>query len=229
MIYPFEHNERMNKPKHNQWFERLLTFQKIFGLTYRGYGLNAKKRLFRLKKFLICSYEIIVTILIFYLLWTIGTGSEDVKLKIKIETSKKSLLTFLIVLSSFAAIVQQVVNKLTFFLNGPQLLSTIHSFRYYLKPMPLWSKVKICLFITIYCSLTISGFIFYFNDFNSILRDLKENKFQIFFYIFCGLYSGLSHTSIVTLMTFTSDLVRREINGYLLGIKNNGNTGFIFK
>jgi hypothetical protein len=138
---------------------------------------------------------------------------------------KKSFLPFLILLSSFAAIVEQVANKLTIFVNGPQLLSTIHSFRYYLKPVHLWSKVKICLFITVYCSLMISGFIFTFNDFNSILRDFKENKFQNFLYILDGLYSGLS--SIVTLMTFTSDLVRREVNEYSLGMKNNGNIGFI--
>jgi hypothetical protein len=69
----------------------------------------------------------------------------------------------------------------------------------------------------------------YFYSFTTTIRDLKENKFQNFLYIFDGIYSGLTQTSIVTLMTFTSDLVRREINGYLLGIKNNGNIGFIFK
>ncbi len=73
MIYPFEYNEGMNKPKHNQWFERLLFFQKIFGLTYRGYGLNAKEKLLYLKKFLLCLYEIIVTILVFYLSSSIAT------------------------------------------------------------------------------------------------------------------------------------------------------------
>jgi hypothetical protein len=92
------------------------------------------------------------------------------------------------------------------------MTSTIHSFRYYLKPMHLWSKVKICLFITTYCALMISGFIYTFNYFNSILRYLKENKFQNFLYILDGLYSGLTQTSIVTLITFISDLVRREIN-----------------
>jgi hypothetical protein len=125
MIYPFEHNKGMNKPKHNQWFERLLTFQKIFGLTYCGSGLNAKEKLLYLKKFQLCLYEIIVTILIFYQLCSIETGSKDLKSKIKTEASKKSLLTFLIFLSSFAAIVEQVVNKLTIFVNSPQLLSTI--------------------------------------------------------------------------------------------------------
>jgi hypothetical protein len=219
----------MNKPKHNEWFERLLTFQKIFGLTYRGYGLNAKEKLFYLKKFLLCLYEIIVTILISYQLWTIVTGSENLNSKIKTEVSKNCLLTFLIFLGSFAAIVEQVANKSAIFVNGPQLLSTIHSFRYYLKPIPLWSKIKICLFITMNCSLMILGFTFTFNDFNSILRDLKEIKFQIFLYIFGGIYSGLTQTSIVTLMTFTSDLVRREINGYSLGMKNNGNIDFICK
>jgi hypothetical protein len=81
MNYPFEHNKGMNKPKHNQWFERLLLFQKIFGLTYCGSGLNAKENLLYLKKFLLCLYEIIVTILIFYQLWSIGTGSKDLKSK----------------------------------------------------------------------------------------------------------------------------------------------------
>ncbi len=78
-------------------------------------------------------------------------------------------------------------------------------------------------------SLMIPGFIFTFNDFNSIQRDLKENKFQNFLYILDGLFSGLTQRSIVTLMTFTSDLVWREINKYLLGMKNNGNIGFICK
>ncbi len=162
-------------------------------------------------------------------MWAIVTGSEDLKSKIKSEASKKCLLTFLIILSSFAAIVEQIVNISTIFFNGPQLLSTIHSFRYYLKPMPLRSKLKICLFIAMNCSVLISGFTFAFNDLNSILKDLKENKFQIFLYIFGGLYSGLTQTSIVTLMTFTSDLVRREINGYSLGMKNNGDIDFICK
>ncbi len=162
-------------------------------------------------------------------MWAIVTGSEDLKSKIKSEASKKCLLTFLIILSSFAAIVEQIVNISTIFFNGPQLLSTIHSFRYYLKPMPLRSKLKICLFIAMNCSVLISGFTFAFNDLNSILKDLKENKFQIFLYILGGLYSGLTQASIVTLMTFTSDLVRREINGYSLGMKNNGDIDFICK
>jgi hypothetical protein len=84
----------MNKPKHNEWFERLLTFQKIFGVTYRGSGLNAKEKLFFLKKFLLCLYEIIVTIVILYQLWSLGAGSEDLKLKIKTEASKKKSFNF---------------------------------------------------------------------------------------------------------------------------------------
>jgi hypothetical protein len=159
MIYPFEYNEGMNKPKHNQWFERLLFFQKIFGLTYRGYGLNAKEKLSHLKKFLLCLYELIVIVLLFYLMSSIGTGSGGLRSKLYNAKSKKSLLTFLLFFGSSAAIAEQITCRSIIFVNGPQLLSTIHSFRYYLKPMPLWSKVKICLYITMYClSFNNTGF-----------------------------------------------------------------------
>jgi hypothetical protein len=158
MIYPFEQNEGMNKPKHNQWFERLLFFQKIFGLTYRGYGLNAKEKLSHLKKFLLCLYEIIVTVLVLYLISSIGIRSGDLRSKLYNAKSKKSLLTFLLFFGSFSAIAEQITCRSIIFINGPQLLSTIHSFRYYLKPMPLWSKVKIYLYITMYCLSVISGF-----------------------------------------------------------------------
>jgi hypothetical protein len=70
---------------------------------------------------------------------------------------------------------------------------------------------------------------FTFNDLNSIVRDLKENFFQILLNIFGGLYYGINDTSIVTLMTFTSDLVRREINDLTLSMKNKGNIDFICK
>jgi uncharacterized membrane protein len=229
MIYPLEHNEGMNKLKHNEWFERLLIFQKIFGFTYRGYGLNAKERLFYLKKFLLCLYEIIVTILIFYLLWSIGNGSGDLRSRLYNTTSKKSLLTCLLFFGVFAAIVEQITCKSIIYVNGPQLLSKIHSFRYYLKPIPIWSKVKISLYISMYCSSAILGLTLTFNDFNSIVRDLKEKNFQILLNIFGGLIYSINNTSIVTLMTFTSDLVRREINDLTVSMKNNGKFDLICK
>jgi hypothetical protein len=70
---------------------------------------------------------------------------------------------------------------------------------------------------------------FTFNDLNSIIRDLKDKDYQILLNIFGGLYCGLTETSFVILMIFTSDLVRREINEYSLRIKNNGNIDFICK
>jgi hypothetical protein len=91
--------------------------------------------------------------------------------------------------------------------------------------MPIVSKFKICLFIAIYCFSNM----FTFNDLNSIVRDLKEKFFQILLNIFGGLYYGINDTSIVTLMTFTSDLVRREINDLTLSMKNKGNIDFICK
>jgi hypothetical protein len=51
MTYPFEHNEGLNKPKQNECFERLLNFHKLFSLTYSGYGLNVKERLFVSRSF----------------------------------------------------------------------------------------------------------------------------------------------------------------------------------
>jgi hypothetical protein len=229
MIYPFEHNVGLNEPKHNEWFERLLTFQKFFGLTYRGYGLNSKEQLFYLKKFLLCLYEIIVTILIFYSMSSIGNGSGDLGSKLYNSSSKKSLLNFLLFFGVFATIVEQITCKSIIFVNGPQLLSTVHSFRYYLKPIPIWSKVKISLYITINCLSIILAFTLTFNDLNSIVRDLKEKKFQILLNIFGGLYYSISETSIVALMTFTSDLVRREINDLTVSMKNNGKVDLICK
>jgi hypothetical protein len=229
MIHPFEHNEGLNKPKQNEWFERSLNFHKLFGLTYRGYGLNVKERLFCVKKFLLCFYEIIVTILILYILWSIGNGSGDLKSKLRNSGSKKSLLPFLFLCGSFSAIVEQIASKSIIFFNGPQILSTIHSFKYYPKPMPVLSKVKICLFIAVYCFSIILGFVFALNDLNSIIRDLKDKNFQILLIIFGGLYCGITETSIVILMNFTSDLVRREINDLTLSMKNKGNIDFICK
>jgi hypothetical protein len=229
MIYPLEHNEGLNKTKQNEWFGRLLNFHKLFGLTYRGYGLNVKERLFCVKKFLLCFYEIIVTILMFYTLWSIGNRSGDLKLKLRNSGSKKSLLPFLFLCGSFSAIVEQIANKSVIFFNGPQILSIIHSFIYYPKPMPVLSKVKICLFIAIYCFSIILGILFTLNDLNSIIRDLKDKNLQILLNIFGGLYISITQTSIIILMNFTSDLVRREINDLILSMKNKGNIDFICK
>jgi hypothetical protein len=224
-----EYPMHINKPKQNEWFERLLNFHKLFGVTYRGYGLNINERLFCVKKFLLCFYEIIVTILLLYILWSIGNGSGHSKSKLRNSGSKKSLLPFLFLCGSFSAIVEQIANKSVIFFNGPQILSTIRSFRYYPKPMPVLSKVKICLFIAIYFFSLISGIVFTLNDLNSIIRDLKDKNFQILLIIFGGLYCGITETSIVILMNFTSDLVRREINDLTLSMKNKGNIDFICK
>jgi hypothetical protein len=67
------------------------------------------------------------------------------------------------------------------------------------------------------------------NDLNSIIRDLRDKKFHILFTIFGGLYCGTTQTSIVVLMAFTSDLIRREIDELTLSVKNGGKFGFICK
>ncbi len=80
-----------------------------------------------------------------------------------------------------------------------------------------------------YCLSVISGFTFAFNDLNSIIRDLKDKNFQILLNIFGGLYYGINEILIVTLMTFTSDLVQREINDLIVSMQNNGEVDFICK
>ncbi len=147
MIYPLEYNEEKTNPKHNVWFDRLLNIQKIFGLTYCGSCDKKSERFYYLKKVLFSLYEIIITILVLYYLLNIGFANSELYNK----TSKKSLLVIVFHSAGFAVIVEQIAYKLIIFLNGPQILSTIQSFGYYLKPMPILSKVKISLFIIIYC------------------------------------------------------------------------------
>jgi hypothetical protein len=158
-----------------------------------------------------------------------GLANGELNSKLYIKPSKKSLLVILFHSASFAVFVEQIAYKLIIFLNGPQILSTIRSFGYYLKPMPILSKVKISLFIIIYCFLEGLALICSFNDLNSIIRDLRDKKFHILFTVFGGLYCGITQTSIVVLMTFTSDLIRREINEITFSIKNGGKFGFICK
>jgi hypothetical protein len=95
--------------------------------------------------------------------------------------------------------------------------------------MPILSKVKISLFTIIYCFIEVIAFVFSFNDLNSIIRDLRGKKFHILFGVFGALNCGITQTSIVVLMAFTSDLVRREINELILNMKSNGKMGFICK
>jgi hypothetical protein len=223
MIYPLEFNEEKTNLKHNVWFDRLLNIQKIFGLTYCGSCNKKSESIYYLKKVLLSLYEIIITILILYYLLSIGFANS----KLYNKTSKKSLLVILFHSASFAVVVEQIAYKLIIFLNGPQILSTIRSFGYYLKPMPILSKVKISLFIIIYCFSVVFVFIYSLNDLNSIIRDLRNKKFDILLTVFGGLYCGTTQTSIVVLMAFTSDLVRREINELTFNMKNNGKIGFI--
>jgi hypothetical protein len=95
--------------------------------------------------------------------------------------------------------------------------------------MPILSKVKISLFIIIYCFLEVLALIYSLNDLNSIIRDLRDKIFHILFTVFGGLYFGTTQTSIAVLMAFTSDLIRREINELTLSIKSGGKFGFICK
>jgi hypothetical protein len=155
----------------------------------------------------------------------LSIGLENSKLYDK--TSKKSLLVIIFHFANFAVAVEQIAYKSINFFNGPQILSTIRSFGYYLKPMPILSKVKISLFIIIYCFSVVLAFVYSFNDLNSIIWDFKDKKFHILFIVFGGLYCGTTQTSIGVLMAFTSDLVRREINELTFNMKNNWKIGFI--
>jgi hypothetical protein len=229
MIYPLEFNEGKTNPKHNVWFDRILNIQKILGLTYRGSCDKKSERIYYLKKVLLSLYEIIVTILILYYMSSIGFVNGKLNSQLYIKSSKKSLLVILFHSSSFAVVVELIAYKLIIFLNGPQILSTIRSFGYYLKPMPILSKSKISLFIIIYCFSVVLAFVYSFDDLNSIIRDLRDKKFHILFTVFVGLYCGITQTSIGVLMAFTSDLIQREINELTLSMKNDGKFAFICK
>jgi hypothetical protein len=229
MIYPLEFNEEKNNHKHNEWFDRLVIIQNIFGLTYRGSCDKKSERIYYLKKVLLSLNEIIITILVLYCLLRMGFANGESNSELYNKSSKKSLLVILFHSGSFALIVEQITYKSINFFNGPHILSTIHSFGYYLKPMPILSKVKISLFIIIYCFSQVLAFVYSFNDSNSIIRDLRDKKFHILLDVFGGLYCGITQTSIVVLMAFTSDLVRREINELTLNMKSNGKIGFICK
>jgi uncharacterized membrane protein len=160
---------------------------------------------------------------------SIGFANGELNSELYNKTSKKSLLVILFHSASFAVFVERIAYELIIFLNGPQILSTIRSFGYYMKPMPILSKVKISLFIIIYCFLEVLALIYSLNDLNSIIRDLRNKKFDILLTVFGGLYCGTTQTSIAVLMAFTSDLIRREINELTLSIKNGGKFGFICK
>jgi hypothetical protein len=229
MIYPLKFNEEETNPKHNEWFDRFINIQKIFGLTYCGYitSHNKSQSIYYLKKVLLSLYDIIIVIVALYFTLSIGFANGELNLELYKKSSKRCLSVLLFLIANFAAVVEQITYKLIIFLNGPQILSTIHSFGYYLKPMPILSKVKISLFIIIYCSLIVLAFVCSTDDLNSIIRDSRNRRFHVLFTIFGGLYCGITQTSIVVLMTFTSDLVRREINELTLNMKSNGEIGFI--
>ncbi len=229
MVFTLEFNEEKTNPKRNVWFDSLLNIQKIFGLTYCGscHKKSERKFIYYLKKVLLSLYDFIITILVLYYMLSFGFANGEFNSKLNIKPSKKSLLVILFHSASFAVFVERIAYELIIFLNGPQILSTIRSFGYYLKPMPILSKVKISLFIIIYCFLEDLALIYSFNDLNSIICDLRDKKFHILFTVFGGLYCGISQTSIVVLMTFTSDLIRREINELTFNMKNNGKIGFI--
>jgi hypothetical protein len=227
MTYPLEFNEGKTNHKHNVWFDRLVNIQKIFGLTYRGSCHKKSERIYYLKKVLLSLHEIIITTFVLYYLLSIVYANGELNSQLYYKSSKKSFLVILFHSTSFAVVVEQITFKLINFFNGPQILSTIHSFGYYLKPMPIFSKVKISLFIIVYCISEVLAFVYSFDDSNSIIGDLRDNNFNILLTIFGGLYCGVTQTSIVVLMTFTSDLVRREINELTLNMKSNGKIGFI--
>jgi hypothetical protein len=183
MIYPLEFNEEKTNLKHNVWFDRLINIQKIFGLTYYGsYDKKSESNVY-LKKVLLSLYKIIISILVLYYLLTIGFENS----KLYNKTKKKSLLVIVFHSAIFAVVVEQITCKSINFFNGPQILSTIHSFGYYLKPMPILSKVKISLFIIIYCFSVVLVFIYTFNDLNSIIRDLRKKNFT-FYSAFLAVY-----------------------------------------
>jgi hypothetical protein len=229
MIYPLKFDEGKTNPKHNVWFDRILNIQKIFGLTYCGSCDKKSERIYYHKKVLLSLYEIIITILVLCYMLSIAFTNRELNSQLYIKSSKKSILVILFHSASFADVFELIAIKLIIFLNGPQILSTIRSFGCYLKPMPILSKVKISLFIIIYCFSEVLAFIYSFNDSNSIIRDLRDKRFHILFTVFGGLYCGITRTSIGVLIAFTSDLIRREINELTLNMKNDAKFAFICK
>jgi hypothetical protein len=229
MIYPLKFNEGKTNPKQNVWFDRLLNIQKIFGLIYFGSCDKKSERIYYLKKVWLSLYGIIITILVLYYMLSIGFVNGEINSKLYIKSSKKGLLVILFYSTGFAIIVEQITYKSIIIFNGPQILSIIRSFGYYLKPMPILSKVKIFSFIIIYCFSVVLAFVYSFNDLNSIIWDLRDKKFHILFTVFVGLYCGITRTSIGVLIAFASDLIRREINELTLSMKNDGKIVFICK
>jgi len=226
MTSPIDYNDRQTNIN-DFWFDRLLNFQKLFGLTYRGSCQYRSKRLYIVKRVLLIIYEIIISALVITILYSIG--DKDANSNLYNSTSKKGVLALLFRLGSSVFIVEYIVHKITIFVNGPEIISTVHSLQFIKKSTPLTVKIKVYLYLICYLSCIVIAITFLSNDLNSIIQNINVKNFQFFIYIIGGIFIAITQTSVVIIMMFTSELVSQELNELVVHVNNYGKFDFICK
>jgi len=221
MINPIEYNQSQNQTNLNDfWFDQILSFQKLFGLTYRGSCQYSSKKLYVIKKVLLIIYEIITTAIVITALYNIF--DEDVKSKSYVSTSKKGVLNLLFPLGSLSFMIEYIIYKITIFLNGPEIISIVHSLQIYSQSIRLVSKIKIYLYLICYLLIGIIAIMLSFNNLNSMIQDINDRNLKVVYYFIGGIFCIVTQKSVVIIMTITSELVAQELNELIVCVNNRG-------
>jgi hypothetical protein len=73
------------------------------------------------------------------------------------------------------------------------------------------------------------AFTFSLNDLNSIIQDINDGDFKFVFLVIGGIFIGITQTSVVIIMMFTSELVSQELNVLVIHVNNYGKFDFVCK
>jgi len=201
------------------WSVFILYVQRFFGLTFPALSESYSKRVSAIKKISLVTYDILITVLVLFLFFKLSNGGSNPRLFNLII--KQDKLTVLFRLGSFALAVQYIINKSIFFLKGTQIISTIHSLQIFGKPISVSNKIKIYLYVIIFCFFGVVSFLCLFNDLESMCQDFRSGNFEFIFHICGGLFFSISLTSIDTIIMFTSDLVVLQLNQLIILVNDN--------
>jgi len=228
MINPIEFNESKYKTNMNYfWFDRILNFQRFFGLTYQGWNHDNSKMLHITKRVLLIIYEIIVSTLVITILYINGDLKDYSELFN--SSSKKGVLAFLVRLASSAFMVEHAVNKITIFVNGPELISTVNSLHLFKRPIPLISKIKVYSYLIFYILFGMTALTISYNDIYLMTQHVIDGNFRFVCSLIASIIIATTQTSVVIIMIFTSELASQELNELVVHVNNYRNFNTICK
>jgi len=136
-------------------------------------------------------------------------------------------LTLLFRLVKSVFIIKYIVHKINNFMNGPEIISTIHSLYCFNKPIPLISKIKVYLYLLFYILFGAITFTLSLDDLNSIIENIINENLKLVFQTISGMFIAVTQTSVVIIMMFTSELVSQELNELVVRVNNYGKFGSI--